>query len=94
MLEYKIVENGYIKALSSCPVSSDSIKITEEEYNRIISLINTKPKAESGYDYLLSESFEWDLVKLPDVPIIEPDAETNDYINALTTLGVDTNEEN
>lgn len=50
--------NGYIYGVSNKPIDEESKKIYE--------IINTKPKAESGYDYRLKEDLTWELFKLPE----------------------------
>lgn len=79
-----IIQNNYIIAIEK----------NDEQYNKILSLIHNRPMAQDGFTYKMkANTLEWELVELP--PIIEDDeAVEADYIDALNTLGVNTNEEN
>lgn len=85
-MAYKNIEDGYIWGI--CPTVGD-IKITESEYNTILSIIHNRPTPSIGFDYKLkADTLEWELVELP--PIEEDEEATeSDYINALQDLGVD-----
>jgi hypothetical protein len=58
--------NGYIYGVSNKPIDEESKKIYE--------IINTKPKAESGYDYRLKEDLTWELFKFPESRETETEA--------------------
>jgi hypothetical protein len=42
-----------------------SNKITESQYNEILSMLRTIPTAPDGYGYRLTEGLEWELYELP-----------------------------
>jgi hypothetical protein len=66
MRYYKLIENGYLTAIGT---GCGGVEITEEEYNEILSLIQTKPTAEKGFDYWMKEDKSWELVE---IPVVEP----------------------
>lgn len=81
----KIVENCYIVSIV-CGASNGNI--TEKEYNTILDVIRNKPTAEQGYDYRLREDLTWELYEPPVVPPEDEDATEEDYLSALSDLGV------
>ena len=83
---YKVIENGYIVGIGTH--GSDTVEaITEAEYDQLLSIIQTKPLAPSGYEYMLrAADLEWELTEVEPEP--EPDAEISDYEQELTDLGV------
>ena len=88
----KIIENGYIliigKGLNGEP-------ITKTEYDELLSIIHSRPIPNTGFEYKLrADTLEWELVELPEPTEDDKDASESDYIDALNTLGVNTNEEN
>lgn len=91
---YKAIENGYIIGIGTN--GNDSVtEITEAEYNEILSLIHNRPTAQDGFIYKLKAgTLEWELVELPPIDDTDEEATESDYIDALNTLGVTTNEEN
>lgn len=68
-------------------------EITKEEYEHILSVIRSVPTAEQGYAYHLKKDLTWELVELPPEPEYDPEATEADYLEALTELGVEVNEE-
>ena len=60
---YKVVEDGYIKAIGT---GSQGEEISENEYNEIQKIIHNRPTAPDGYGYRLKESLEWELHNLPE----------------------------
>lgn len=58
---YKRTENGYIVLVGT---NCGGVEITEEEYDTIMQVIRNKPIASDGYDYKLTESCKWELVKI------------------------------
>lgn len=74
--------NGYIYGVSNKPIDEKSKKIYE--------IIDTKPKAESGFDYRLKDDLTWELYELPTIEETptETEATESDYISALEDLGV------
>lgn len=84
MRYYKEIKNGYISAIGT---GVGNVEITQDEYAEIMSVIQSKPVAETGYDYRLRTDLTWELVE---APIVEDDAEATeaDYLEALERLGV------
>lgn len=81
---YKIIENGYIIAVTT---GAGQTPISKAEYDELLTIFRSKPTAPERYDYMLrADTLEWELVELPPEP--EPDAEISDYENALADLGV------
>ena len=66
-------------------------EITEAEYNRVLEIVRNKPIAPDGYDYRLTEQFEWELYELPIEEESEEEATEQDYQKALAEMGVDLN---
>ncbi len=62
----KFTKDGYIVCLGV------GEEISEEEYNEILEIINSRPQAPEGYTYRLTTSLEWELCETPK---IEPTAE-------------------
>ena len=65
MRYYKLIEDGYLIAIGT---GVGGIKITEEEYNSLLTHIRNRPSAEEGYGYRLKEDLTWELYELPIVP--------------------------
>ena len=65
----KITENGYIVCVGT-DISVE--EITREEYDHILSVIQSAPKAENGFLYKLRTDLTWEMV---DAPPIDPDPE-------------------
>ena len=57
---YKAVESGYITAIST---GAGNVEITQEEYDEILRMIQSRPIPEAGYDYKLRENLTWEQVK-------------------------------
>lgn len=62
MKYFKNIQGGYIAALST---GSGGEEITQEEYERILSLVRACPKADTGYQYRLKTDLTWELVEMP-----------------------------
>lgn len=62
---YKNIEDGFITFLST---GSGQVKITQEEYDHILSVIRNRPTPEAGYGYKLCTDLTWELVELPPAP--------------------------
>ena len=74
----KIVENGYIIALSTM-YGED---ISEREHNELLAIIHYVPPTPEGYEYKLrADTLEWELVE---VPIDEPQAYTAEQLAEMT----------
>lgn len=89
MKYFKNIQGGYIAALST---GSGGEEITQEEYEHILSLVRSCPKADTGYQYRLKTDLTWELVEMP---VVEEESEATeaDYIAALAELGVSIYEE-
>lgn len=61
MRYFKETENGYIIAISK---DYGTIEITENEYNKILSIIHNRPIVKEGFDYRLKEDLTWEEYKL------------------------------
>ena len=57
MRYFKETENGYIIAISK---DYGTIEITENEYNKILSIIHNRPIVKEGFDYKLKEDLTWE----------------------------------
>ena len=67
----KYIKNGYIIGLSVGAGTDEPI--TEEEYQKILDIIENRPQAEDGYTYRLTTSLDWVLEELP--PIVKSETE-------------------
>lgn len=84
---FKIVNDGYIIAVCK---NCGKIKITESEYNEILSIIHNRPTAQDGFTYKLkADTLTWEQVELPEPSSEDDEATESDYITALQDLGVD-----
>lgn len=70
----KYESNGYIIGLSIGVGTGD--EITEDDYNKILDKINSRPTAPEGFTYRLTTALEWELCELP--PIVENNEEFED----------------
>lgn len=64
MKYYKRIDKGYIIIIG---INCGGIKITKEEYNKILAIIHNKPQAEEGFDYRLKDDLTWELYELPTI---------------------------
>lgn len=62
MKYFKNIQDNYIAALST---GCGGEEITQEEYEHILSLVRSCPKADPGYQYRLKTDLTWELVELP-----------------------------
>ena len=79
---YKVISNGYILAVGTGNVGE---KITESEYNEILSVIHSAPYKD-GYGYRLKTDLTWEEYELPPVepePLTDEEALTR-YANSIT----------
>ena len=86
---FKIIEDGYIVLIGT---GGGDNEITREEYEHILSVIQSRPVSDKGFTYKLRTDLTWELCEMP--PVSEDDAEATeeDYISALAELGVAVNE--
>ena len=87
-MQFFMTENGnYIESLITISSDAESGNLTESEYNKLLSIIQTAPAAPNGYQYKLrADNLEWELVELPPVdpePLTDEEALTR-YANSLT----------
>lgn len=57
-------------------------EITQEEYENILSIINNRPKTETGFAYKLRKDLTWEKVEVPVVP------SDNDELSAEEALDI------
>ena len=69
MRYYKIIENGYIKAVGT---GGGGTEIIQSEYENLLSVIVNKPPRTDTTDYRLTEGLEWEAYEV-DPP--DPDPE-------------------
>ena len=88
---YKKINGGKITGIGmTAIIGGDDIAISEQEYNELLSVIQSRPVPPEGYEYVLTTSLEWQLVEVPPVDEDENEAEEADFINALNRMGVET----
>lgn len=78
-------DGGYIVGIVA-GVSAKNSNATEDEYLAVKAMLTNAPDAPEGYTYRLREDLEWELCSMA-VPEIQ-EATEDDYIDALTELGV------
>ena len=78
---YKIITDGYITAVGT---GVGDIEITQDEYESILAVIQSRPIPDAGFDYRLREDLTWEQV---DAPVIE-DEEISDEEAMNIMLGV------
>lgn len=71
-----------VKSLRTGKYFWRNAEITSEEYNSILARIRAKPAAPEGYEYQLSDDFEWTLRELP------PDDGTEEELSAEDALNI------
>ena len=86
MRYYKIIDNGYIKAVGT---GASGVEISEAEYSSLLSVINNKPQDTQTTWYRLREDLTWEAYPAPPVEEDDDTALPEDYENALGRLGVD-----
>ena len=82
---FKIIEDGYIVAVMTG--KAGETEITKEEYDEILSLIRTAPKAATGYRYRLKADLTWELAELPPEDV-DPDLSETEAMDII--MGVAT----
>lgn len=83
MRYYKIESNGYISLIG---IGTAGIEITEQEYAHIRDEIKSAPTAPDGYAYRLTESLEWEQVKVETPDIVDTMTETEQKAAAYDIL--------
>ena len=86
---YKEAADGYIAGIGT---GCGGTEISQEEYNRILAAIQTRPEPPEGYDYRLTEALEWELAERTaeeeSTGQASAEDETADMRAALEVLGV------
>lgn len=59
---YKHIDGGFITSIST---GTGQIEITQDEYEYILTAIQSRPTPEPGFDYRLREDMSWELVERP-----------------------------
>ena len=59
---YKNVVDGYITSIGT---GAGQTEITKDEYEYILTAIQSRPTPEPGFDYRLREDMSWELVECP-----------------------------
>lgn len=72
----KYIKNGYIIGLSVGAGTGEPI--TEEEYSKILAVIENRPQAPEGYTYRLTTSLKWELVEVPKIEPTEENIESEE----------------
>lgn len=59
---YKKIVDGYITCIGT---GAGQTEITQDEYEYILTAIQSRPTPEPGFDYRLREDMSWELVERP-----------------------------
>ena len=78
---YKNIVDGYITCIGT---GDGDVEITQEEYETILAVIQSRPIPDAGFYYKLREDLTWEQV---DAPVIE-DEEISDEEAMNIMLGV------
>ena len=79
MRYYKTIENGYITAIGT---GGGGTRITETEYNTIITVIQNKPPRTETTDYHLKEDLTWEEYERID-PVEPEELDPDETLNIL-----------
>ena len=79
MKYYKIVDDNYILAIGT---GNGGTEITEAEYNKILSVIQTRPQSTETTDYRLKTNLTWEPYDIEP----EPEEDEIDESEALEIL--------
>ena len=79
MRYYKQIENGYILAIGT---GGGGVEITEQEYNEIMSVIQSKPPRTETTDFRLKVDLTWEEYETPPEPP-EGDIDDTEALNIL-----------
>ena len=77
---YKNVVDGYITSIGT---GAGQTEITKDEYEYILTAIQSRPTPEPGFDYRLREDMSWELVERP----IDDDPELSEQEAMAIILG-------
>lgn len=84
MRYYKITGNGYLHSIGTGGVTGE--EITQQEYQNIENVIRNAPTAPDGYAYVLTDSLEWELIKVESPDVIDTMTETEQKAAAYDIL--------
>lgn len=59
---FKTIEDGFITSIGT---GAGQVEITQEEYDSILAVIQSRPIPDAGFDYRLREDMTWELVERP-----------------------------
>lgn len=83
MRYYKKIEGDYLLAVGT---GAGGEEITNEEYEHILSVIQSSPTADPGYQYRLKADLTWEKVN---APAVDTDPEISDAEALAIILGGD-----
>ena len=89
-MKYKKIEENILVAIGeSKAIGENQTKITSEEYNNILSIIQNKPEDTETIIYKLNaETLEYEPYDRPEEPVIEPtDPEIDSIISEVASNG-------
>lgn len=75
---FKIINNGYIEAIGK---GNSGTKITEEEYNEILSVIQNRPQETETIGYRLKTDLTWESYEKEPQP--EPDLTADEIVDII-----------
>lgn len=75
---FKIINNGYIEAIGK---GNSGTKITEEEYNEILSVIQNRPQETETIGYRLKTDLTWESHEKEPQP--EPDLTADEIVDII-----------
>lgn len=81
MYYYKIVDNGYIMSIGLVEEKTNNT-ISENEYNKILSTIRSKPPATETTDYRLMENLTWKIFEI-DPPDPNPEINDSEFVEMI-----------
>lgn len=81
---FKVVSDGYIISVGSDSYTGK--EISQAEYDQIMATVKTAPDAPDGYACRLTESLEWELVKVETPDTIDTMTETEQKAAAYDIL--------
>lgn len=86
MRYYKTISDGYITAIGT---GGGGTEITAQEYDQIMSVIQSKPPCTETTDYHLREDLTWEEYKRPVDPIEDEPLEAEEALDVLMGEGGD-----
>lgn len=81
MRYYKTINERYISAIGT---GGGGVVITEEEYNTIMSVIQSKPLRTATTDYHLTEALEWEAYERIDPTPEDEEVDDTEALNIIT----------